>query len=283
MRTRALNGQVIAITGGARGIGRATAQSLIARGARVAIGDVDVPVAEETAAQLGGGTLALELDVTERDSFAAFLDATEEQLGPLDGLVNNAGVMPIRAFATEDDVVARRIIDINVHGVILGSKLALERMLPRGGGHIVNVASQAGRIGAPGLATYCASKFAVVGLCDALRAELRDTGVTVSCVMPAVVNTELISGIEEAPRILRIEPEDVAEAIAASFSNHRAEIYVPRILTPAYRAGAVLTPRLRDALLRGFGADHIIADAENSPERAAYDARAAGSEQTTKT
>src|SRR5881227_921322 len=92
---RSLAGKVVAITGGARGIGRATAAALVAQGARVAIGDIDAPFAERTAQELRGGTIGLPLDVTDRASFAGFLDRTEAALGPLDVLVNNAGIMPI--------------------------------------------------------------------------------------------------------------------------------------------------------------------------------------------
>jgi len=141
-RTKAIKpirGRVIAITGGARGIGRATAAAMIARGARVAIGDLDAELAARTAAELGGETLALALDVTSGASFQAFLDEVEMALGPLDVLVNNAGIMPVGRFLDEDEAVTRAEIEINVHGVIRGSKLALMRMLPRGRGHLVNI------------------------------------------------------------------------------------------------------------------------------------------------
>src|SRR5205814_862265 len=131
---RSLAGQVVAITGGARGIGRATASALIAQGARVAIGDIEAPLAERTAQELGAGTVGLPLDVTDRASFGAFLDEVENRLGPVDVLINNAGIMPIGEFAQETDATAKRMIDINLHGVIYGSKLALERFLPRGRG-----------------------------------------------------------------------------------------------------------------------------------------------------
>jgi NAD(P)-dependent dehydrogenase (short-subunit alcohol dehydrogenase family) len=126
---RSLAGQVVAITGGARGIGRATAAALIRNGARVAIGDVDASLAERTAGELGRETLGLALDVTDRASFASFLDQVEERLGPLDVLINNAGIMPIGPFVEESDATAARMIDINLNGVIFGSKLALERFL----------------------------------------------------------------------------------------------------------------------------------------------------------
>ena len=167
---RSLTGKVVAITGGARGIGKATAAALVRKGCRVAIGDLDLALAEQTAAALGGGTVALPLDVTDRASFAAFLDEAERQLGPLDVLVNNAGIMPVTPFVEESEDSVRRQIDINLHGVITGTQMAIERMSPRHRGHIVNIASQAGKAGVPGIATYSATKHAVVGLSEAVRA-----------------------------------------------------------------------------------------------------------------
>ena len=196
---RSLAGKVVAITGGGRGIGRATAAALIAQGARVSIGDIESELAATTAGELGGGTIGLPLDVTDRASFETFLSETESQLGPLDVLINNAGIMPIGPFVNEKDSTAARLIDINLHGVIYGSKLALERFLPRNRGHLVNIASVAGKAGFPGGATYCATKHAVVGLSEAIRAEVRQTNIDVSIVMPVVVNTELGSGLQTQP------------------------------------------------------------------------------------
>ena len=210
---RSLAGKVVAITGGARGIGEATARSFVREGAQVAIGDLDVALAEKTAATLGGGTIALELDVTDKDSFGSFLSQVEERLGPVDVLVNNAGIMPIGPFVEEDDATAQRMVDINIHGVIFGMKLVLPSMMRRNTGHIVNVASQAGKGGFPGGATYCGTKHAVVGISEAVRAELRETNIEVSCVMPAVVNTELGSGLVETRAVKVSEPSDVADAI----------------------------------------------------------------------
>jgi len=230
---RSLNGQVIAITGGARGIGRATATALIAQGARVAIGDIDHPLAEKTASELGSGTIGLPLDVTDRDSFAAFLDETERQLGPLDVLINNAGIMPVGPFEKETDACAERLVDINIHGVILGSKLAIERFKPRGRGHIVQLASIAGKGGFPGGATYCATKHAVVGLTEALRSELRGTGIEMHQVLPIGVNTELYSGVAAARGFPTAEPQDVANTIVELLQTGKFELFVPR------KAGAI--------------------------------------------
>src|SRR3954465_10944982 len=138
---RSLAGKVVVITGGGRGIGAATAKALVARGARVAIGDVDLETARRTADELGGGTIARYLDVTDRPGFTAFLDEVERELGSLDVLINNAGIMPLSAVEEESEASVIRQIELNLHGVIHGTKEAIRRMRPRGGGHIVNLAS----------------------------------------------------------------------------------------------------------------------------------------------
>ena len=239
---RSLAGDVVAITGGARGIGRATAAALIAQGARVAIGDIDVALAERTAQELGSGTVGLPLDVTNRTSFATFLDEVENRLGALDVLINNAGIMPIGSFAQETDATAIRMIDINLHGVIYGSKLALERFIPRNRGHIVQIASIAGKMGFPGGATYCATKHAVVGLSESIRAELQGTNIELSVVMPVVVNTELGSGLAQTRGFKPVQPEDVADAIVEALQTGRFEVYVPKSIGSMVRLAA-LTPR----------------------------------------
>src|SRR5947209_13798370 len=208
---RSLAGRVVAITGGARGIGRATAAALISQGARVAIGDIEASLAQRTADELGAGTVGLPLDVTDRASFDAFLSEAESRLGPLDILINNAGIMPTGPFVEESDATAKRMVDINLHGVIFGSKLALERFTRRGRGHLVNIASIAGKAGAAHVATYCATKHAVVGLTEALRQEYADTAIDFTVVMPVGVNTELYSGLQQMRGIKTPEPEDVAE------------------------------------------------------------------------
>src|SRR6266516_5188025 len=194
---RSLAGKVVAITGGARGIGRCTAEALVREGARVAIGDLDAELTEQAAGDIGSDTIGLPLDVTNRESFARFLEAVESRLGPLDVLGNNAGIMPLGDFAEEDDATTQRIIDINVIGVLTGTKLALQRMRPRRTGHIVNVASMVGKISPPGGATYVASKHAVVGLTESVAMENREFGIEFSIVMPVLVRTELIAGLKE--------------------------------------------------------------------------------------
>ncbi len=269
---RSLAGQVVAITGGARGIGRATAAALISQGAHVAIGDIEAPLAERTAGELGGGTIGLPLDVTDRDSFDGFLRETESRLGPLDVLINNAGIMPIGPFAQETDATAKRLIDINLHGVIFGSKLALERFIPRGRGHLVNIASTAGKAGFPGGATYCATKHAVVGLSEAIRAEVRDTDVEVSVVMPVVVNTELGSGLPHARGFKPVEPEDVANAIVEALQFARFDVFVPKSVGGIFRMQSLLPRRANEAVARFLKGDQVLANPDHNA-RAAYEAR----------
>jgi NADP-dependent 3-hydroxy acid dehydrogenase YdfG len=275
---RSLAGKVVAITGGARGIGRATAAALVRKGAKVAIGDIDAALAERAAAELGGGTVALALDVTDRASFERFLETVEERLGPLDVLVNNAGIMHLGPFAGESDATAARQIDINLHGVILGSKLALARFLPRRTGHLVNIASTAGKAGVPGGATYSATKHAVVGLTEAIRGEVRGTNVETSVVMPVPVNTELAAGLTKGRGLTAtVEPEQVADAIVDALERPRHDVYVPKAISVGVRLGALLPRRLGEAIGRAAKTDKILAGADPAA-RAAYEQRAAQSE-----
>jgi NAD(P)-dependent dehydrogenase (short-subunit alcohol dehydrogenase family) len=271
---RTIAGRVVAITGGARGIGRTTAQALIAQGARVAVGDIDAPLAQRTADELGAGTVGLPLDVTDRASFDAFLTEVESRLGPLDVLINNAGIMPIGPFVSETDVTAGRIIDINVHGVINGCKLALERFLPRNHGHLVNVASVAGKLGFPGGATYSASKHAVVGLSEALRGELRGTGIDITIVMPVVVNTELGSGLQRARGIRKVEPDEVAAGIVEALQTGRVDVWVPRSVAGLVRSVHLVPRSVADAVTRVLKGDRVLLDPDHV-ERARYEQRTA--------
>ncbi len=276
---RIIAGESAAITGAARGIGRATAKALIAQGMKVAIGDVDLDAARQTASELGGSTVALPLDVTRRDSFAAFLDSAEEQIGPLDVLVNNAGIMQIGRFIDEDDLTAQRMIDINLHGVILGMKLALDRMIPRDRGHIINISSQAGKYGAPGGATYSATKHAVVGLTEAVRGELRLMGahIDLSYVMPFAVKTELGQGLGDARGMQHLEPSEVADRIVEALQYRLVDVWVPKS-SRGTQALSVLLPRsLSEGKARAMKADRVLAGADMGSRRD-YELRAARSE-----
>jgi NAD(P)-dependent dehydrogenase (short-subunit alcohol dehydrogenase family) len=273
---RSLNGKVVAITGGARGIGKATATALVRKGCRVALGDLDLELAEGTATGLGGGTIALPLDVTDRSSFQRFLDETERQLGPVDVVVNNAGIMPVTALVDESDDSIRRQLEINIYGVIVGTQLAIERLRPRGNGHIVNIASQAGKTALPGIATYSGTKHAVVGICESVRAELRGSGVEVHCVMPTVVNTELTAGLSQK-WIKPVEADDVANEIVDALELGRFDVFVPRSNAALTRFSALMPRRVAEAVGRLMKADKLMFEVDHGA-RHAYEERAAASE-----
>jgi short-subunit dehydrogenase len=163
--------------------------------------------------------------------------------------------------------------------VIFGSKLALERFIPRGRGHLVNIASIVGKSASPHLATYVATKHAVVGLTEALRLELADTGIGLTVVMPVGVNTELYSGVEPLRGMRTPEPEEVAEAIVEALQTGRYEVYVPKRMNAVVRMGALLPHRAMDAIGKALGGDTITrADAV---ARAAYEQRIAQTVMTT--
>ncbi len=262
-----LDRAVACVTGGARGIGKETARLLATAGAEVWIGDIDVALADQTARELGVHACAL--DVTDPDSFAAFLDAPGR---PVTMLVNNAGVMHTGAFHEIDLSSHLREISIDLCGVVIGTRLVLPAMLDRNEGHIVNVASMAGKITLPGVATYNATKFGVAALSRAIRAEIAHTDVTISTVMPAAVKTDLVSGISTkgAPTL---EPADIAAVIVASARHGRREIPVPRWLGPTGAIEEILPESVFSGLKRLGGGDRLLTNVD-ADERRAYAARA---------
>ena len=274
---RELAGRVVAITGGARGIGRATAQACVRAGMQVAIGDVDIEAARRTASEIGHGTLAVELDVTDRASMRHVFDVVEERLGSLDVLVNNAGIMHLGPLAAEADERTRRQVDINVHGVLHGMKEALPRMTARNSGHVVNVASTAGRAGFAGAATYSGTKHFVLGASEAVRFELKGTAVEISCILPVLVNTELAAGASQARLVGMLEPQDVADAIVRTLRVPRFEVYVPRSMQVLMTLTDLLPRPARDALARALRADRVFTKLD-ARARAAYEQRASRSE-----
>jgi NAD(P)-dependent dehydrogenase (short-subunit alcohol dehydrogenase family) len=270
-------GRVVVITGGARGIGLATAQATAARGAHVVIGDLDEDSAKRAAKQLGSSATGLHLDVTDHRGFTEVLDTVEHEVGPIDVLINNAGIMPLGMLDDEADETTYRQLEVNLAAVIHGTREAMRRMKPRRRGHIVNVASVAGKLGAAGGATYCATKHAVVGLCEAVRMELRGSGVEVTCVMPTIVRTELAAGLGQTRLSSQVAPEKVATAIARALENPRFEVWVPRHLGAVNRVVRVLPRSFGEWMVGLGGSDQLLAAAARHPDRADYEVRAAAS------
>jgi NAD(P)-dependent dehydrogenase (short-subunit alcohol dehydrogenase family) len=273
---RSLSGQVAVVTGAGRGIGAALARGLALQGAFVAVVDLDAAAARSVAAEIGQAAVPMALDVCDRAAFTALLDEVEQRLGPLDILVNNAGIMPLGSFEAETEATTVRQLELNLHSVIHGTREAVRRMRSRRRGHIVNISSSAGRTGLPGGATYSACKFGVVGLSEAVRAELRGTGVEVTVVMPGLVSTELAAGVPDARSVRRVTADEVAEATIQALRYPRFQVYVPKTIGPLVVLGAVLPWKVRDVVARLLRVDSLLMRADLGA-RAGYEARAAAS------
>ncbi|MBX9639605.1 MAG: SDR family NAD(P)-dependent oxidoreductase, partial [Mycobacteriaceae bacterium] len=234
------------------------------------IGDLDADMAAAAAAGIGGHGKAL--DVRSRQSFAEFLDAVDAAGAPLTVLVNNAGIMPAGRFADEDDAITDAVLDINARGVLIGAKLALPGMLARGTGHVVNLSSYLGKVPAAGLATYCASKHAVVGFSEALRDELAGTGVTVSVVLPCAVRTELTTGVKLGGLLPTVDPEDIANVVVESCASRRAVVAVPGWMR-VYEAAAATVPDRLVAAVRGRLTRKRVLQTLDTGARSGYELR----------
>lgn len=263
-----LNGKVAAVTGGAQGIGRAIAAALVAEGMSVVIGDLDLPLALATADALGPRVHAVDLDVASPESMRRFIATTEDAFGPLDVMVNNAGIMLVGELSKEEDRATDLQIDVNLRGVLNGCKAAVRVMADRGDGHIVNIASSAGKVAVPRLVTYTATKHAVIGLTDSLRAELRGQGIQVSAIMPVPVNTRL--GAELGRSIVPpVEPEDVARQVVKVLQRRSNEAFVPSYMELISMATRWLPSRGRDLITRVLGGHDVMLKADDA-KREAY-------------
>ena len=223
-----LEGRTALVTGGAGGIGAATCRRLAAEGAAVAVTDMDLDRAREVAAEIGGRAYAL--DVRSVDSVRAAVAGAESDLAPLDVLVNNAGYDEFGWFVNSDPDMWDRVLAVNLRGVIAVTHAVLPGMQERHGGRIVNVASEAGRLGSPGSGVYSAAKAGVIGLTKAVAQEAARYGVTCNAVAPGPIETPLLMAAPEAlgdlgkrlvegmiskTALRRIgQPEEVAAAIA---------------------------------------------------------------------
>ena len=223
-----LEGRIALVTGGASGIGAATCRRLAAEGAAVAVTDLNPDGAAGVASEIGGRSY--ELDVRDTGSIRAAVGSAESDLGPLDVLVNNAGYDEFGFFVKTEEAMWDRVLAVNLRGVIAVTHAVLPGMQERGRGRIVNVASEAGRLGSPGSGVYSAAKAGVIGLTKAVAAEAARYGVTCNAVAPGPIETPLlmaapkvlgelgeriVQGMVSKTALRRIgQPEEVAAAIA---------------------------------------------------------------------
>ncbi|MFT4199166.1 MAG: SDR family oxidoreductase [Gordonia sp. (in: high G+C Gram-positive bacteria)] len=239
---------VVIVTGGARGIGAETAKLFAANGATVWIGDLDENIAKDTATTIPGA-VARRLDVTDRGSWALFLDEILHEHGRIDVLVNNAGVMPVGPFADEPEATTDLILDVNVRGVLNGMHAVLPLMAQAGRGHVVNISSMAGMIPLPGMVSYNTSKYAALGGSLAARREYDGTGVTVSAIMPAAVRTELSSGADLSV-LPTVDPQDVARQVLRTLATRAAKTSAPTWVLPGWGLVEAFVPETVERFAR---------------------------------
>jgi 2-hydroxycyclohexanecarboxyl-CoA dehydrogenase len=231
-----LAGRVVLVTGAARGIGAGIARAAAAAGAAVALGDVAEATVREVAGALGGRALGLRMDVTDAHSVGAAVAEAEARLGPIDVLVNNAGVDVIRPFLDSDPESWDRLWAVNLRGTLLATRAVLGGMVARGRGRIVNIGSDAGRVGSSAEAVYSATKGGVIAFGKALAREVARHGITVNCVCPGPTDTALLEQVREFDEKLHASlaraiplrrlgrPEDVAAAVVFLASDAAAYI-----------------------------------------------------------
>ena len=237
-----LNNKVAVVTGAARGIGAAIAARLAKGGAKVALLDINEnglnDVAQAIAAD-GGTAMAFKFDITQISTFEMLLDEIEQSLGPIDALVNNAGWEKIAPFLSTDVELWDRIIDINLRGPIALTHQVLARMSPRGGGRVISIGSDAGRVGSSGEAVYSACKGGIIAIGKTLAREFARAGITVNTVCPGPTDTPLLGeqlghgeeatkiyeGLKRAIPMKRLgKPEDIAGIVAFLASDEAAFI-----------------------------------------------------------
>ena len=200
---RELAGKVAVVTGGGSGIGRGICRRLAQEGMKLAVADVDLPATEKTCAELreaGARALAVHTDVSERRSLVALRDRVLRELGGVHVVCNNAGVYVGGDPLANSEGDWRWLVDVNLMGVVHGCHVFAPHLVAQGEGHIVNTASVGGFLAAPDLDVYCATKFAVVGFSEALRAHLERKGVGVSILCPGAIRTNLARSDRLRPR-----------------------------------------------------------------------------------
>jgi 3alpha(or 20beta)-hydroxysteroid dehydrogenase len=213
-----LRHMTVIVTGGARGIGAATARALVADGARVVIADLLDDEGKTLAEELGDRALPVHLDVTDPDQWTAAVAAAERAFGPVGALVNNAGIVIFGGIEETTPEQFGKVLDVNLYGAWLGMRAVLPSLRRAGGGCVVNISSTAGLMGYSNLGAYVASKWAVRGLTKTAALEFARDGIRVCSVHPGPIRTPMVAGMDESmaagqpiPRFG--EPEEVARMV----------------------------------------------------------------------
>lgn len=243
MTSNGLAGRVALVTGAAGGIGRAIAAALHAEGAHVAIADLDGDAAAAYAAELNpAGTsaakaLGVRVDVSSSTDVAAAVEAVERELGPVDVLVNNAGIDVIEPFVESKEETWRRIVEVNYLGPVLCTRAVLDGMIERGYGRIISISSDAGKVGSSGEVVYSGTKGGIIAFSKALAREMAAEGITVNCVCPGPTDTPLLGQIAERSQKMF---DALAKAVPMRRLGHPADI-APAVVFLASDGAAFIT------------------------------------------
>jgi short-subunit dehydrogenase len=265
-----LRGRNALLTGAAGGLGGYIAPALAREGVNLALSDLPAPAVDarvEAVRALGVGAAAVPFDLTETARLESLLHDAEDAIGPIDILVNNAGLEFVGPFEGQTREELEAIVSVNLLALMELTRLALPGMLERGRGHILNMASMAGKSHFPYLASYCATKHAVVGLTHALRAEHGSDPIGFSAICPGLVGRVGMYGrledqVTSQPRGLRpVPPEAVAAAVVKAIRGNRAEVIVNSV--PA-RPLAALAATAPGAVARALGSERVMESAREA-------------------
>jgi short-subunit dehydrogenase len=257
-----LDDKVVVVTGASRGIGAAVASAVVAKGARVGLIARTTGDLEKVLSQLGHRGAAATADVADAAELASAIATLEAELGPVDVLIANAGIGAYGPFVDIEADEMERLVNVNVLGTMYAIRNVLPGMIARRRGHIVTIGSIAGRIGSPFEAVYSATKFAGVGLTEALAVEVEPYGIGVSVVNPGPVSSnfgEARGHPYDRDRPKPVPPEDVAKAVVDAIEHDKHELYVPPWFRPAVIVRHLVPRMLRWGSRRSFR-DELAAD-----------------------
>ena len=271
--------RVALVTGAGRGIGLSISRALLDQGCKVVMTDIDLDRVRQAAQELDDSdncVLVKHLDVTDSENWEQVILEVQAEWGDVDILVNNAGIMVLGDYLELNPSLDERQVDINIWGVLHGQRSVLPSMLSRGQGHIVNIASAAGQVGIPYAAIYSATKFAVVGMTEAVAYEYKGTGVHFTAVCPSLVETELVAGAGRPIWPPAVSPEDVAKAVVRAIQKKKELVFVPRVARLSIVLPAILPHRVARKIAEVLNMGEMFQQIDDDA-RSAYRKRARSS------
>jgi all-trans-retinol dehydrogenase (NAD+) len=259
MEMKELRGKTVLVTGASRGMGRLHAENFCREGCRVVLTDVDEQGLEEALGELrqhGCDAHGHKLDVSDRSNCFEVAEKVMSEVGPIDVLINNAGITECYAVLELSEKSVRRMMEVNYMGYVWMMQAVVPEMVKRGSGHVVNICSVAGKVGTAKMGGYCATKFAGIGITDAIRMETRGSGVDFTIVNPGYVSTGMFEGAKVPIITSWQDPMRVSKAVVDAVKKNKAEICVPRanVLLVSFLRGLCM-PRAIDFVFHVLGAD----------------------------